>query len=56
MSVTAGYGRRRRALGATKDPSGGSQSMCSRLTMTHNATRALPGQRIGALVLIGDQS
>jgi hypothetical protein len=22
--------------------------MCSRFTMTHNATRALPGQRIGA--------
>ena len=30
--------------------------MCSRFTMTHNATRALLGQRIGARVLIGDQS
>ena len=31
------------ALGATMDSCGGSQSMCSRLTMTHSATRARPG-------------
>jgi hypothetical protein len=56
MSVTAGYGRRRCPLGATTDSSGGSQSMCSKLAITHKATRAWSGQRSGARVLIGDQS
>src|SRR5262249_34982532 len=56
MSGTLGYGGRRRELGAANEPAGGSQSMCSKLTITHKATRAPSGHRSGGRALIGGQS